>query len=123
MQPQNKKLTLLGILAGIILIAIFTFDSTSTQGRASYYADKLHGKPTASGEPYDRTELTAAHPELDFGTEVRVTYLETGESVVVEVNDRGPHSGDRIIDLSRAAAQEIGLLNDGVGIVELEIIN
>ncbi|MBD5782314.1 septal ring lytic transglycosylase RlpA family protein [Pelagicoccus sp. NFK12] len=123
MQHKDKKLTLYGAIAAFLLIAIFTIDGDRMKGRASYYSDKFHGKPTASGEPYDRTELTAAHPELEFGTEVRVTYLETGESVVVEVNDRGPHSGNRIIDLSRAAAREIGLVDDGVGLVELEVIN
>lgn len=123
MQAKDKKLTLAGALAATLLIAVISFNAGDMEGKASYYSDKLHGKPTASGEPYDRTEFTAAHPELESGTEVRVTYMETGESVVVEVNDRGPHSGNRIIDLSRAAAREIGLVNDGVGRVRLEVIN
>ena len=91
------------------------------EGEASYYADSLHGNKTASGEPYDKNALTAAHRELPFGTRVRVTYLESGKSVEVVINDRGPHHKDRIIDLSGAAAERIGLKEAGVGKVRLEI--
>ncbi len=88
---------------------------------ASYYADSLNGHKTASGEPYDRNALTAAHRKLKFGTRVRVTYLKTGKSVVVKINDRGPYAKHRIIDLSKAAAKRIGMLKDGQGKVRLEI--
>lgn len=91
------------------------------QGEASYYANSLHGNKTASGEPYDKGALTAAHRSLPFGTKVKVTYLKTGKSVVVVINDRGPHVKNRIIDLSEAAANEIGLIEDGHGKVGLEI--
>ena len=91
------------------------------EGEASYYADSLHGNPTASGEPYDKNALTAAHLELAFGTRVNVTYLKTGQSVEVVINDRGPYAKHRIIDLSRAAAARIGLIEDGHGQVRLEI--
>jgi rare lipoprotein A len=90
------------------------------QGQASYYADSLHGNKTASGEPYDKNALTAAHRTLEFGTKVLVTYPKTGKSVEVRINDRGPHVEDRIIDLSGAAAAKIGLKEDGVGTVTIE---
>ncbi len=91
------------------------------EGKAAYYADSLHGNKTASGEPYDKNALTAAHRKLAFGTRVRVTYLENGKSVEVVINDRGPHSKNRIIDLSGAAAEQLGLKKAGVGDVKLEI--
>jgi rare lipoprotein A len=91
------------------------------EGDASYYADSLHGNLTASGEPYDKNALTAAHRTLAFGTKVKVTYLKTGKSVKVVINDRGPHVKSRIMDLSGAAANKIGLIDDGHGIVKLEI--
>jgi len=90
-------------------------------GEASYYADSLHGNNTASGEPYDKDAMTAAHRSLPFGTKVRVTYLKTGKSVEVVINDRGPHVQKRIIDLSGEAARGIGLVEDGHGKVKLEV--
>ena len=90
------------------------------EGEASYYADSLAGNKTASGEPYDKDALTAAHRSLPFGTKVKVTYLKTGKSVEVVINDRGPHAKGRIIDLSGAAARAVGLVEDGHGKVKLE---
>lgn len=90
------------------------------EGEASYYADGFQGEPTASGEPYDRDALTAAHPELPLGSEVTVTEPESGREVTVEINDRGPHADDRVIDLSRAAAEQIGIVDAGVAEVEIE---
>jgi len=90
-------------------------------GEASYYADSLHGHKTASGEPYDRDAMTAAHRSLPFGTKVKVIYLKTGKSVEVVINDRGPYVKNRIIDLSGAAARGIGLIDDGHGKVKLEV--
>ena len=92
-------------------------------GSASYYADTLHGNPTASGEPYNRDALTAAHRTLPFGTRVRVSRLEGGQSVIVRINDRGPHVEDRIIDLSGAAAEALGLLEAGTAEVQIEVID
>lgn len=94
------------------------------RGLASWYggADGLHGALTASGEPFDQGALTAAHRFLPFGTRVRVTFIKTGKSVVVRINDRGPFVAGRIIDLSRAAAAEIGMELYGVGRVELSIV-
>ena len=79
------------------------------EGDASYYANSLQGNKTARGKPYDKNAMTAAHRKLKFGTKVKVTYLKTGKSVEVVINDRGPHSKGRIIDLSGAAAKKIGL--------------
>ena len=89
-------------------------------GAASYYGRELAGNPTANGERFDPSDLTAAHRTLPFGTRVRVTHTETGESVVVRINDRGPFHDDRVIDVSRAAADEIGLTRSGTADVELE---
>jgi len=91
------------------------------EGQASYYSDKLDGNKTAGGEPYNKNKLTAAHRTLPFGTKVKVTYLKTGKSVEVVINDRGPHAKGRVIDLSGAAAKKIGLIEDGHGRVKLEI--
>ena len=92
-------------------------------GVASFYGAKFHGRRTASGERFDMHALTAAHRSLPFGSEVRVTDPRSGRSVTVRINDRGPFSRHRTIDLSRAAAQEIGLVNRGHGTVELELLS
>ncbi|MEM0961583.1 MAG: septal ring lytic transglycosylase RlpA family protein [Bacteroidota bacterium] len=89
-------------------------------GLASYYGAELAGNPTASGERFDPSALTAAHRTLPFGTRLRVTHARTGESVVVRINDRGPFHGDRVIDLSKAAADAIGLTRSGTAQVEIE---
>jgi rare lipoprotein A len=94
----------------------------SQAGMASYYADSFHGRRTASGARYDRTALSAAHRTLPLGTQVRVTDVRSGESVVVHINDRGPFARGRVIDLSRAAASEIGLTRKGVAAVRLDVL-
>ncbi len=92
-------------------------------GRASYYADSLAGRPTASGEPYDPTQLTAANRDFPFGTRVRVTRVDSGASVEVRINDRGPfRDRRRIIDLSRAAAERLDMIRDGVIEVRVEVL-
>jgi rare lipoprotein A len=83
------------------------------RGRASWYGPGFHGKRTASGERFDMNDLTAAHRTLPFGTRVRVLNSQNGLEVVVRINDRGPHIKDRIIDLSKAAATAIDLLQAG----------
>jgi rare lipoprotein A len=99
-----------------------TKDVASTEeGEASYYSDVLDGRKTASGGIYDKTAMTAAHHTLKFGTKVKVTYLETGKSVIVVINDRIPGKTKRTIDLSRAAAEELGLIKAGHAKVKLEI--
>jgi rare lipoprotein A len=108
------------VLLALMVMPLVAF--SAEEGEASYYADSLAGNATASGEPYDPTALTAAHRTLEFGTKVKVTYLKTGKSVVVVINDRGPHVEDRIIDLSRAAAEAVGLIDDGTGTVVLTVL-
>lgn len=95
----------------------------STVGLASFYARKLHGRRTASGERLDRMAMTAAHRSYPFGTRVRVTNLANGKSVVVRITDRGPHVASRVIDLTEAAAKAIGLWRKGVVSVRLEPLN
>lgn len=113
----TKALLILLVLTVAPLAAV-----SAEEGKASYYADSLAGNTTASGEPYDPAALTAAHRSLDFGTKVKVTYLKTDKSVVVTINDRGPYADGRIIDLSRAAAEALGLIDDGTGTVVLEVL-
>ncbi|NLG18557.1 MAG: septal ring lytic transglycosylase RlpA family protein [Fibrobacter sp.] len=91
------------------------------KGKASYYCDKLHGRKTASGERYNKQDLTAAHRKLPFNTRVKVTNILTKQSVVVRINDRGPFVKNRVIDVSRAAAEMIGLIKAGVAEVVIEI--
>lgn len=90
------------------------------EGIAAYYATAFHGRRTASGATYDERELTAAHRTLPFGTRVRVTHLENGREVVVRINDRGPFTKGRVIDLSREAARRLDLIRDGIARVRLE---
>ena len=92
------------------------------RGMASWYGRPFHGRRTATGERFDMTRLTAAHPTLPLPSWVRVTHSGTGESVVVRVNDRGPFADNRIIDLSHAAAKKLGFLDDGLVAVELELL-
>ncbi len=91
-------------------------------GTASWYGKQFNGKTTASGEPYDMFQFTAAHRQLPLGTLVKVTNLDNGRSVVVRVNDRGPVPRTRIIDLSYGAAKMIGLSGHGIEPVSLEIV-
>jgi rare lipoprotein A len=89
------------------------------RGKASWYGPGFHGKRTASGERFDMNDLTAAHRTLPFGTRVRVRNPQNGREVVVRINDRGPHISDRIIDLSKAAAATLDLLQAGEAAVVL----
>ncbi len=88
----------------------------------SYYGSKFHGRPTASGEVFDMHKMTCAHLSLPFGTMLRVTDEATGKSVEVKVNDRGPHVEGRDLDLSYAAAKQIGLIGAGVKEFLVEIL-
>jgi rare lipoprotein A len=92
-------------------------------GRASWYGKFFHGKLTASGEPYDMFLFTAAHRSLPLGTQLRVTNLKNGRSIVVRVNDRGPVPEGRIIDLSYAAAQVLGFRRGGTARVRLQLLD
>src|SRR3712207_1328517 len=93
-------------------------DATIQQGVASYYGPKQNGRRTADGSRFNQQEMTAAHPWLPFGTRIRVTLLETGRSVIVTITDRLP-SRRRVVDLSLAAARELGMVQRGIAMVAL----
>lgn len=93
------------------------------QGKASWYGPGFAGRKTANGERFDPSKLTAAHRTLPFNTTVKVTNVENGKSVIVRINDRGPFIRGRIIDLSKVAAEKIGLLRQGVTNVEIVTLN
>ena len=90
-------------------------------GAASWYGSEFHGRRTANGERYNMNGYTAAHRSLPFGTKVKVTNRSNGRSVVVRINDRGPFHGGRVIDLSKGAANKLGMVNSGVARVTLEV--
>jgi rare lipoprotein A len=92
-------------------------------GKASFYADKFEGTPTASCEKYRHSKLTAAHKTLPFGTRVRITNLTNNESVEVVINDRGPYVENRIVDLSKSAAEKLGFVNQGLADIKLEVVD
>lgn len=94
----------------------------SQQGKASFYARMHHGQRTANGESHDQNALVAAHRSLPFGTQVKVTNLGNGKQVTVRINDRGPFVRGRIIDLSRAAADRIGMIDQGVVRVRIQTL-
>lgn len=100
-----------------------TIDGAFQTGTASWYGAEYHGRPTASGELFDRNAMTAAHKELPFQTWVEVTNLENGRKVTVRINDRGPFVEGRIIDLSEKAAEELGMKLAGIAEVSLKIVN
>jgi rare lipoprotein A len=114
----ERTTTTVSDLAGAVERGIVT----AQEGLVSWYGAAFHDRPTASGERFDSNGLTMAHPTLPFGTEVKVTNLRNGRSVVVRVNDRGPHVGKRIADLSRAAAAQIGMLKRGVIRARIEVL-
>ncbi len=91
-------------------------------GIASWYGAGFHGGPTASGERYDMNDLTAAHPSLPFGTLLRVTNLRNGREVIVRVNNRGPYVRNRILDLSKEAARQLGMVGSGLAKVRVEVL-
>jgi rare lipoprotein A len=108
-------------LFAAILLSSFVFQKEEI-GKAGYYADSFHGRKTSSGELYDKYAFTCAHKTLAFGTKVKVTRLDNNRSVVVRVNDRGPSVEGYVVDLSRAAAEEIDLIKIGVTRVKVEIV-
>lgn len=100
-----------------------TFLSLTLAALASWYGHPYHGQRTANGEIYNMNAMTAAHPSLPFGTKVRVCSKRTDRCAVVRINDRGPYTPGRSIDLSRAAAQRIGVYSGGVGEVTITRVN
>lgn len=108
--------TLCILFTGLMLVSCKTISET---GKASYYADKYEGRKTSNGETFRQRKLTAAHKTLPFGTKVKVTNLNTGKTVKVRINDRGPFIEGRIIDLTKKAAKKIDLVNAGVAPVKI----
>jgi len=110
-------------LSAIFVLLTFTgFSQTEELGLASYYGDKFHGRKTAYGDTYDRNKYTCAHKRHTYGTELRVTRIDNKKSVVVKVTDRGPFVKGRVVDLSYVAAEKIGLVQDGVAEVKVEVV-
>ncbi len=111
--------------AGIGDAAIVEIDQETEigGGMASYYGNELAGNRTASGERFNPSQLTAAHRSLPFGSRVRVTNTANGDSVIVRINDRGPFSHGRVIDVSHAAAREIGMHRSGTARVKLALLD
>ena len=116
---MRQLLVLVLLLSGMVSAALA---AAVTEGRASFYADSLDGNLTASGKPYDKSALTAAHKTLPFGSRLKVTNLANDKSVLVTVNDRGPYAKDRVIDLSRAAAEQLDMITAGVATVRIELL-
>ncbi|MCF4994163.1 septal ring lytic transglycosylase RlpA family protein [Pseudomonas syringae] len=114
---------LLSLLAGCASTDIIDPHGYDQSGVASYYGAKHHGKRTASGEAFNQNALTAAHRQLPFGTRVKVTNLKNDESVVVRINDRGPHTRGRLIDVSRGAAEQLGMLRSGTARVRVQALD
>ena len=107
----------------LLFFAVIPSLAQNQTGKASFYADKFEGRPTASGEKYKHSKLTAAHKTLPFGTKIRVTNLANSQAVEVVVNDRGPYVDGRIVDLSKSAAEKLGFINVGLADVKLEIVD
>ncbi|MBC3422899.1 MULTISPECIES: septal ring lytic transglycosylase RlpA family protein [Pseudomonas] len=118
----KKNLTALALFSALAGCASHDIDPRGYDetGTASYYGSRHHGKRTASGEAFNQHGLTAAHRTLPFGSQVLVTNLSNQRSVVVRINDRGPHTRGRLIDLSRAAAEKIGMLRSGTARVRVQ---
>jgi rare lipoprotein A len=117
------------VLGAAVILCSFSFHETAGAktgkgmlGIASWYGGTFHGKTTANGERYDMNGLTAAHRSLPFGSKVRITNPATNDSIIVRINDRGPYVGNRVIDLSRAAARAVRIIDRGVAPVRLEVL-
>jgi rare lipoprotein A len=113
----------------LLLCALISTTSASAQllgkeekGKASFYHQMFNGRKTSLGEKFNQKEYTAAHRSLPFNTMVEVTNLSNKRTVIVRINDRGPYHGSRLIDLSRSAAQYLGILSSGVATVTLRVV-
>jgi rare lipoprotein A len=126
---STRQLARLALVA-LVVAVFYAGCATSRSGRggyyqvgtASWYGRKYHGRPTASGERYNMRALTAAHQTLPLGTRVKVTNFDNGRAVVVRINDRGPFVKGRIIDLSYGAARRLGMVEEGVVTVGLQLL-
>lgn len=118
-----KQIVLLFCLAFFLFKGLlFAQDTTAQYGKATYYSDRMQGRRTFTGERYSKIKYTAAHASLPMGTLVKITHVKNNKSVVVRINDKCSNHSKRIIDLSKIAAKEIGLIQDGIASVRLEII-
>ncbi len=115
-------LTFLFLFLGFSQSAFSQKASQTQRGTASWYGSKFHGKPTSSGERYNKNKMTAAHNGLPFGTKVKVTNLANDRYVVLRINDRGGFKGPRIIDVSEAAAKKLDFISHGLGKVKVEVL-
>ena len=111
---------LLFILATLVTFTFSINTSAQQHGKASYYSNRLHGHRTSDGSRYHKDSLTCAHRTLPFGTLLKVTNKNNGKEVVVKVTDRGPYANGRVVDLSMAAARELGMVSSGVASVTVE---
>ena len=111
------------VLERLTAVASNSVSKFKQTGLASWYGRQFHGRKTASGETFDMNGLTAAHRSLPLNCYVKVTNKTNGKSVVVKVNDRGPFSGNRVMDLSYGAAKQLGITNKGVGNVSIERVS
>ena len=118
---MNRKSFFVAVL---LAVTSFSFAGAYKSGvQASYYAEKYHGRKTASGEVFNMYAMTCAHKTLPFGTVLRVTNLKNNKSVDVRVNDRGPFVKNREIDVSKAAAQQLDMIKTGTATVKIEIVS
>ncbi|WP_447527945.1 septal ring lytic transglycosylase RlpA family protein [Vreelandella sp. TE19] len=120
---RTLKKSLFAVLLSIASSSALAQGVDLQGGEASFYSDRFQGATTASGDSFDQQALTAAHPSLPFGSKVLVTRPDTGQEVEVLINDRGPFVQGRIIDLSKRAARELGIVRRGTAPVMLTLIN
>lgn len=129
MERTSGKIVLLALLCSLAACSMLPpgvdekWIGFTESGQASFYADQHQNRKTASGEPYKHQSKTAAHKKLPFGSNVKVTNLKTGKSVVVKINDRGPFVKGRIIDLSKSAFSAIGSTSSGLIKVKIEVVS
>ena len=121
-EPLHKTANLSYKVAGKRYQPTQTIESFSQTGKASWYGPGFHGKKTSSGERFDMNTLSAAHRTLPIPSYARVTNLSNGKSVIVRINDRGPFHGNRVMDVSKAAAKELGFIHTGTANVKVEQI-
>ena len=124
---ENKKKVFIKLLLPAYFLLIFSVQTQaqslkSFKGKASFYSHKFTGKKTANGEIFNNYDYTCAHKHLPFGTLIEVENPKTGRSVIVRVNDRGPYSAGRVLDLSYEAAKKLGLIQNGVSDIRATII-
>jgi rare lipoprotein A len=110
------------ILAAALCAVCLAVPAIGQEGVASFYGPGFHGRLTASGETFNQNADTCAHRSLSFGVKVRVLNLRTGKSAVCRINDRGPYSGGRLIDVSKAIAAQLGMIRAGIAKVKITII-